>query len=180
MCKCHCTWVRTTLRVIFFLLQHFTLNHSHLLKNAEILILEQKKKFFFLQAMLNKKMSFFMISFKLGDLEHGYFAKKKNSLPHRDSNSRSTITLAYKAATLTTVPIWHIRMTICIEIVNNLICLIIKKHPKGCFLLLLSIFFFSYYSHNSKIWVRDVWEKTIRGRALKFLQNVDLIRTHVW
>jgi len=49
------------------------LNHSHLLKNAEIFILEKKKMFFFSEIYVEKKMSFFMILFKLGDLEHGYF-----------------------------------------------------------------------------------------------------------
>ena len=63
-------------------------------------------------------------------------------------------------------------------------CNLVKKHAIGCFLLLSSIFFYTillfsqHFSSNKR--VADISEKTIRGRALKFLQNVDLDRTHVW
>ena len=61
---------------------------------------------------------------------------------------------------------------------------IIKKHPIGCFLLLLYIFFFSYYYyyyyyfHFSNLTLRHISRETVRGRALKLLQNVDLINAH--
>ena len=77
-------------------------------------------------------------------------------------------------------------MTISIEIVNILVRLLIKKHPIGCFLLLLSIFFFTLllfllflfllFRHSNER-SRDGSEETIRDRAPKFSQNVDLMYT---
>jgi len=72
-----------------------------------------------------------------------------------------------------------------------LVRLLIKKHPIGCFLLLLSIFFFTLllfllflflflflllFRHSNER-SRDGSEETIRDRAPKFSQNVDLMYT---
>jgi len=63
-----------------------------------------------------------------------------------------------------------------------LVRLLIKKHPIGCFLLLLSIFFFTFLLllfDSSNEHLMSCSEETIRARALKFILNVGLMYTHI-